>query len=67
MSEYSEVELPFLLMAPLTVIDYIIVHELCHLRQRDHSDAFWNEVDKVMPRYREHKEWLKQKGAYLDL
>jgi predicted metal-dependent hydrolase len=55
------------LMAPLTVIDYIIVHELCHLRQRDHSDAFWNEVDKVMPRYREHKEWLKQRGAYLDL
>jgi predicted metal-dependent hydrolase len=67
MSEYSEVEHPFLLMAPLTVIDYIIVHELCHLRQRDHSDAFWNEVDKVMPRYREHKEWLKQRGAYLDL
>lgn len=55
------------LMAPLTVIDYVIVHELCHLRHRDHSDAFWNEVDKVMPQYRERKEWLRQRGAELDL
>lgn len=55
------------MMAPLTVIDYIIVHELCHLHFRDHSDAFWNEVDKVMPDYRERKEWLKLRGAELDL
>ncbi|KYG99257.1 SprT family zinc-dependent metalloprotease [Bradyrhizobium sp. DOA1] len=55
------------LMAPQTVIDYIVVHELCHLRYRDHSDAFWNEVDKVMPRYRERKEWLRVNGAALDL
>ena len=55
------------LMAPLTVIDYIVVHELCHLHQRDHTDAFWNEVDKVLPRYRERKEWLRQRGAQLDL
>ena len=55
------------LMAPLTVIDYIVVHELCHLRFRDHSAAFWNEVDKVLPQYRERKEWLRQRGAHLDL
>ena len=55
------------LMAPLTVIDYIVVHELCHLRHRDHSGAFWNEVDKVLPNYRERKEWLRQRGAHLDL
>jgi predicted metal-dependent hydrolase len=55
------------LMAPLTVIDYIVVHELCHLRHRDHTDAFWNEVDKVLPDYRERKEWLRQRGAHLDL
>lgn len=55
------------LMAPLTVIDYIVVHELCHLRHPDHSDAFWNEVDKVLPNYRERKEWLRQRGANLDL
>lgn len=55
------------LMAPLTIIDYIIVHELCHLHHRDHSEAFWNEVDKVLPDYRERKEWLRVRGAELDL
>lgn len=55
------------LMAPQTVIDYIVVHELCHLRHRDHSDAFWNEVDKVLPAFRQRKEWLRQHGASLDL
>lgn len=55
------------LMAPLTVIDYIVVHELCHLHQRDHSDAFWNEVDKVLPDYRDRKDWLRARGATLDL
>ncbi len=54
-------------MAPLTVIDYFVVHELCHLRHRDHTDAFWNEVDKVLPNYRERKEWLRQRGAHLDI
>lgn len=55
------------LMAPPTIIDYIVVHELCHLRHRDHSLAFWNEVDKVLPDYRERKEWLRIRGAELDL
>lgn len=55
------------LMAPQTVIDYIVVHELCHLRHRDHTDAFWNEVDKVLPQYRERKEWLRRNGAALDI
>lgn len=54
-------------MAPLSVIDYIVVHELCHLRHRDHTDAFWNEVDKVLPDYRERKEWLRKNGAGLDV
>ncbi|MFM2346130.1 MAG: hypothetical protein RL654_883 [Pseudomonadota bacterium] len=55
------------LMAPLTVLDYIVVHELCHLHHRDHSPAFWNEVDKVLPDYLARKEWLRSKGAGLDL
>ena len=37
------------MLAPPTIIDYIVVHELCHARHRDHTNAFWNEVDKVMP------------------
>lgn len=55
------------LMAPLTVLDYIVVHELCHLHHRDHSLAFWNEVDKVLPDYLARKDWLRSKGAGLDL
>lgn len=55
------------MMAPQKIIDYIIVHELCHLHYQNHSDAFWNEVDKVMPDYRERKEWLKKNGAGLSL
>ena len=39
------------MMAPPRIIDYIVVHELCHLHHRDHSNAFWNEVDKVLPDY----------------
>ncbi len=55
------------MMAPPKIIDYIVVHELCHLHYRNHSDAFWNEVDKVMPDYRERKEWLRKHGASLDV
>lgn len=55
------------MMAPLKIIDYIVVHELCHFHQLDHTDAFWNEVDKVMPDYRERKEWLRVSGASLDI
>jgi predicted metal-dependent hydrolase len=55
------------LMAPPKIIDYIVVHELCHMHHRDHTDQFWNEVDKVMPDYRERKGWLRQRGAGMDL
>ena len=51
------------MMAPPTIIDYIVVHELCHFRHLDHTEAFWNEVDKVMPDYAERKEWLRKNGA----
>lgn len=55
------------MMAPSKVIDYIIVHELCHLHHRDHTTAFWNEVDKILPDYYERKEWLRINGASLDI
>lgn len=55
------------MMAPPRIIDYMVVHELCHMYHRDHSAAFWNEVDKVMPDYGERKTWLKRHGAGLDL
>jgi predicted metal-dependent hydrolase len=55
------------MMAPPRIIDYIVVHELCHLHHRNHSEAFWNEIDKVMPDYRERKDWLRRHGVKLDL
>jgi len=55
------------MMAPPKIIDYIVVHELSHMHHRNHSNAFWNEVDKVMPDYRERKAWLKKNGANFDL
>ncbi len=54
------------MMAPPRIIDYIAVHELCHFHHRNHSDAFWNEVDKILPDWRERKEWLRSRGASLD-
>ena len=56
-----------IMMAPGKIIDYIIVHELCHFRYKNHTDAFWNEIDKVMLDYPERKEWLKNNGASLDI
>jgi len=55
------------MMAPPRIIDYITVHELCHLHHRNHTDAFWNEVDKVLPDWRERKEWLRKRGASLTI
>lgn len=55
------------MMAPPTIIDYIVAHELCHMHCMDHTEAFWNEMDKVMPDYAERKEWLKKNGAAMDL
>jgi len=55
------------MMAPPTIIDYIVLHELCHFLHLDHTDAFWNELDKVMPNYSERKDWLKKNGAALDV
>jgi predicted metal-dependent hydrolase len=55
------------MMAPSTITDYMVVHELCHFHHRDHTDAFWNEVDKVVADYRERKEWLRKNGAGLDV
>lgn len=56
-----------IMMAPIKIIDYVIVHELCHFNHKNHTEAFWNEIDKVMPDYLERKDWLKNNGASLEL
>lgn len=55
------------MMAPATVIDYIVVHELAHLRHVNHTRAFWNTVDKILPDYQDRKEWLRINGAGMGL
>lgn len=54
-------------MAPIDVLHYIVVHELAHLRIANHSKAFWNEVDKILPNYSNQKVWLQKHGAGMDL
>jgi predicted metal-dependent hydrolase len=55
------------IMAPVSVLDYIITHEMVHLKFPNHSSEFWNELDKKMPSYREHENWLKQNGVKMSL
>lgn len=48
-----------LIMMPQKIIDYVVVHELCHLKEMNHSSAFWNRVEEIMPDYRNRRKWLK--------
>lgn len=54
-----------LIMAPEPVCDYVIVHELCHLKHMDHSAAFWRLVESVCPYYKQYRNWLKENGGEL--
>jgi hypothetical protein len=54
-----------LTQVPESVLDYVIVHELCHRIEMNHSKKFWNLVEKTMPDYKVHKQWLKEHGAEL--
>ena len=51
-----------LILAPPEVLDYVVVHELCHRRQMNHSTQFWQEVAQVLPDYRKRKAWLTENG-----
>ncbi len=55
------------IMAPYSVLDYIVVHELVHLKIKNHTKEFWNEVDKIIPNYFEKVDWLNKNGAGMDL
>lgn len=55
------------IMAPSSVLDYIIVHELCHLIHLNHSRDFWNLVAAILPDYQNRREWLKKNGVTLSL
>ena len=52
-----------LLKMPEAVLDYVVVHELCHRKEMNHSARFWAEVEKVLPDYKERRQWLKENGS----
>ena len=54
-----------LMLSPPEVRDYVVVHELAHRKQMNHSAAFWQEVAQVLPDYRERLSWLKANGGTL--
>jgi predicted metal-dependent hydrolase len=54
-----------LVLAPLEVLDYVVVHELCHLRIANHSKRFWSLVEQRRPGFRAQRDWLGEHGAEL--
>lgn len=54
-----------LMLAPPAVADYVVIHELCHRREMNHSQRFWAEVERVFPHYKECRKWLKANGQAL--
>lgn len=54
-----------LVMAPLSVLDYVIVHELVHMEEPNHSARFWQKVHAILPEYRKEALWLKTNGHLL--
>ncbi|MGA2526899.1 MAG: SprT family zinc-dependent metalloprotease [Smithellaceae bacterium] len=52
-----------LIMAPPEVIDYVVVHELMHIREKSHSSRFWKLIEAVMPEYKIHRHWLKEESG----
>ncbi|NOQ15204.1 MAG: DUF45 domain-containing protein [Methyloprofundus sp.] len=65
---HNDIHLNWLLiLAPAEVFEYVVIHELCHIEQRNHSAAFWALVARHCPDYKQRRLWLKQNGASLML
>ena len=56
-----------IVLAPLPMVDYVVVHELAHLRERNHSSNFWKIVEAILPDYRLRRQWLRKHGYLLDM
>lgn len=54
-----------LVLCPVDVLDYVIVHELCHLKEMNHSKNFWSLLEHFYPEYEQSKKWLKEHGYEL--
>lgn len=56
-----------IIIAPHSVVDYLVVHELCHLVHHNHSKRYWKQVETILPDYSEREEWLKLNGRELTI
>jgi predicted metal-dependent hydrolase len=56
-----------IIMAPLSVIDYILIHELVHIKEKNHSRRFWSYLESIIPEYKKYRLWLKENGYLLRL
>jgi len=56
-----------IIIAPNRIVDYVVVHELCHLLHHNHGPEYWKCVERVFPDYQECKEWLRVNGQWLDV
>lgn len=56
-----------LIMAPLLVLDYVIIHELAHTTEKNHSASFWRRVGRFTPAYKQHRKWLQEYGHVLQV
>ena len=54
-----------LMLCPAELLDYVVIHELCHLKEMNHSKKFWSEVSRFCPGYEQYKKWLKEHGNEL--
>lgn len=54
-------------MAPISAIDYVIVHELCPMKEPTHSARFWEIIKSLFPQFKKWKEWLRINGRNLEL
>ena len=56
-----------IIMAPYPVIDYVILHELAHIKEKNHSKRFWDLMESLLPDYRRQRQWLKENGRMLQI
>lgn len=56
-----------LIMAPLEVLDYVVIHELCHMKEMNHGKKFWSLVENVFPQHKKYRTWLKDNGDLLSI
>ncbi|OGD83173.1 hypothetical protein A2572_02830 [Candidatus Collierbacteria bacterium RIFOXYD1_FULL_40_9] len=56
-----------LIQSPKEIIDYVVIHEVCHLKEANHSSRFWAQVSKLDKDFKNHRRWLHQNGVKLDI